>query len=135
MSDFERLMRPQEVADIYDVDIKTVAQWIKSGRLPATRTPGGRYRVRAATVEELLKVEVETKVHVGKAKRQTPPKTAGRILASDLAMLPRLPECLLAVERDLAEHHVKRGDALPQEVTYLDAIRKEIARRQTIPTL
>ena len=34
-----------EAADIFNVDPDTVLRWIKSGEIPAIRTPGGHYRI------------------------------------------------------------------------------------------
>ncbi len=34
-----------EAAAIFDVDSDTVLRWIKSGEIPAIRTPGGHYRI------------------------------------------------------------------------------------------
>ncbi len=34
-----------EAAAIFDVDPDTVLRWIKSGEIPAIRTPGGHYRL------------------------------------------------------------------------------------------
>jgi excisionase family DNA binding protein len=34
-----------EAAAIFDVDPDTVLRWIKSGEIPAIRTPGGHYRI------------------------------------------------------------------------------------------
>lgn len=40
------LLLPKEVAAIFRVDPKTVNRWVKSGRVPAVRTPGGQHRIR-----------------------------------------------------------------------------------------
>jgi len=34
-----------EAAAIFDVDPDTILRWIKSGEIPAIRTPGGHYRI------------------------------------------------------------------------------------------
>lgn len=47
----DRLMRPKEVAKIYGVEPETVVDWAKSGKVPATRTPGGQWRIYASAVE------------------------------------------------------------------------------------
>lgn len=51
MSVPDRLMRPKEVAKIYGVEPETVVDWAKSGKVPATRTPGGQWRIYASAVE------------------------------------------------------------------------------------
>lgn len=40
------LLRPSELARIWELNPKTVILWIREGRLPAIRTPGAQYRVR-----------------------------------------------------------------------------------------
>ncbi|MER5622538.1 helix-turn-helix domain-containing protein [Streptosporangium sp. NPDC002544] len=50
----ERLMKPEEVADLVGVKPKTVTDWARAGRIPFTRTPGRQYRFRGADVEALL---------------------------------------------------------------------------------
>jgi excisionase family DNA binding protein len=53
VTDPERLdewLTPREVADLLAVTVGTVRKWIHAGKLPASRTPGGRFRIR---VEDL----------------------------------------------------------------------------------
>lgn len=40
------LLRPSELARIWELHPKTVYLWIREGKLPALRTPGSQYRVR-----------------------------------------------------------------------------------------
>ncbi|MFO0735931.1 MAG: helix-turn-helix domain-containing protein [Labilithrix sp.] len=40
------LLRPSELARIWELHPKTVYLWIREGKLPAFRTPGSQYRVR-----------------------------------------------------------------------------------------
>jgi excisionase family DNA binding protein len=40
------LLRPSELARIWELHPKTVYLWIREGKLPAMRTPGAQYRVR-----------------------------------------------------------------------------------------
>lgn len=52
----DRLLRPGDVARIFNVDIHTVRRWAETGKLACVRTLGGhrRYRmsdVRAAIVD------------------------------------------------------------------------------------
>ncbi len=44
------LLRPSELARYWELHPKTVYLWIKGGILPAVRTPGEHYRVRAEDV-------------------------------------------------------------------------------------
>jgi excisionase family DNA binding protein len=40
------LLRPSELARLWELHPKTVYLWIREGKLPAFRTPGAQYRVR-----------------------------------------------------------------------------------------
>lgn len=50
----EPLMKPADVADLFDVEPVTVVEWAKTGKIRATRTPGGRWRFHPADVEALV---------------------------------------------------------------------------------
>ncbi len=39
---------------MFRVSTKTLARWAEAGKLEAIRTPGGHYRYRRSSVEELL---------------------------------------------------------------------------------
>lgn len=41
------LLRPSELARMWELHPKTVYLWIKEGKLPAIKTPGAQYRVRS----------------------------------------------------------------------------------------
>jgi excisionase family DNA binding protein len=41
------LLRPSELARVWELHPKTVYLWIREGRLPAIKTPGAQYRVRS----------------------------------------------------------------------------------------
>ncbi len=45
MSKEKNYLTTGEAAAIFDVDPDTVLRWIKSGDIPAIRTPGGHYRI------------------------------------------------------------------------------------------
>jgi excisionase family DNA binding protein len=45
MSRVKNYLTTGEAAAIFDVDPDTVLRWIKSGQIPAIRTPGGHYRI------------------------------------------------------------------------------------------
>ena len=46
----ESLLKPGEVAALFDVDPKTVSSWADSGKLSVVRTLGGHRRYREAEV-------------------------------------------------------------------------------------
>jgi excisionase family DNA binding protein len=50
----DRLLKPAEVAAIFRVNPKTVAQWAEMGRLPYIRLPGGQRRYRESDVQAAL---------------------------------------------------------------------------------
>ena len=45
MAKVKNYLSTGEAAAIFDVDPDTVLRWIKSGEIPAIRTPGGHYRI------------------------------------------------------------------------------------------
>ncbi|MEU8035587.1 helix-turn-helix domain-containing protein [Streptosporangium sp. NPDC049078] len=47
-------MKPEEVAPMLGVSPKTVVTWARTGRIAATRTPGGQWRVPDTEVKALL---------------------------------------------------------------------------------
>ena len=51
-----------EAAAIFNVDSDTVLRWIKSGEIPAIRTPGGHYRIhRNVFITKMIKGEGDTR--------------------------------------------------------------------------
>lgn len=50
----QQLLTTEEVATLFRVDPKTVSRWVTSGRLEATRTPGGHFRFRPADIDQLV---------------------------------------------------------------------------------
>lgn len=53
----DRMLTPGEVASVFRVDVKTVARWAATGRLPSVRTPGGHRRFRESMVRSLLETK------------------------------------------------------------------------------
>ena len=54
------LLKPRDVARLFDVEVSTVVEWARTGKLPALKTPGGQHRFRAADVEAVLEQPVES---------------------------------------------------------------------------
>lgn len=54
-----RLLRTREVAQLFQVSERTVAEWARRGRIPSVRTPGGHRLYPADQVRRLL-VATET---------------------------------------------------------------------------
>lgn len=53
----DRLLTSAEVAQLFAVDIRTVARWALEGRLDSTRTPGNHRRFRESEIHALLKAD------------------------------------------------------------------------------
>jgi excisionase family DNA binding protein len=51
---FEKLLTPAQVGQIFSVDPKTVTRWAKAGKLTSIRTLGGHRRYKEAEVRALL---------------------------------------------------------------------------------
>lgn len=49
-----RLLRTREVAELFQVSERTVAEWARKGRIPSVRTPGGHRLYPAEEVRKLL---------------------------------------------------------------------------------
>lgn len=54
ISQYDTLLTPGEVAQLFRVDPKTVTRWANAGKLSTTRTLGGHRRYHAAEVLALL---------------------------------------------------------------------------------
>lgn len=54
MTDYESLLTPGEVANLFRVDPKTVTRWAQAGKLSSIRTLGGHRRYRESEVRDLL---------------------------------------------------------------------------------
>jgi len=53
----DRLLISSEVAEMFRVDVKTVNRWVKLGKIPHIRTPGGHSRFRESEVLAILSGE------------------------------------------------------------------------------
>ena len=68
-----RLLRTREVAQLFQVSERTVAEWARRGRIPSVRTPGGHRLYPADQVRRLL-VATESGEDTG---------TSGAVAAAD----------------------------------------------------
>jgi excisionase family DNA binding protein len=50
----EQLLRPGQVAALFQVSRRTISDWARAGKLDAIITPGGHRRFRAKQVRALL---------------------------------------------------------------------------------
>lgn len=51
---FEQMLTPQQVAELFTVDPKTVSRWAREGLIRAVRTPGGHRRFPISAVNKKL---------------------------------------------------------------------------------
>ena len=54
-----RLLRPNEVAALFQVSPKTVTRWARAGKITSLRTLGGHRRFRESEVRALLQSGVQ----------------------------------------------------------------------------
>ncbi|GAA3551076.1 BldC family transcriptional regulator [Nonomuraea rosea] len=54
----ETLLRPDQVAKVFNVSPRTVSLWAWTGRLPSVRTPGGHYRFHPSVIHERATVDL-----------------------------------------------------------------------------
>jgi len=52
--DTTALLTPNEVAEIFRVNPKTVTRWARAGKISAVRTLGGHRRFRASEIRRVL---------------------------------------------------------------------------------
>ena len=71
MSKVKNYITTGEAAAIFDVDPDTVLRWIKSGDIPAIRTPGGHYRINRNVF--LTKMIKDTPINENKATQSLLP--------------------------------------------------------------
>lgn len=48
------VLKPSQVARLFGCDDRTASRWILRGKLPAIKTPGGHWIVRAEVVRDKL---------------------------------------------------------------------------------
>ncbi len=71
-----RLLKPREVAHLFDVEISTVVEWARTGKIPAIKTPGGQqYRFRPNDVDALLQGDEQPAPAQTDAVSTTPERT------------------------------------------------------------
>ena len=54
----EQLLRPGQVAALFQVSRRTISDWARAGKLDAIITPGGHRRFRATQVRALLEAQM-----------------------------------------------------------------------------
>jgi len=54
----EDLLRPGQVAALFQVSRRTISDWARAGKLDAILTPGGHRRFRATQVRALLESQM-----------------------------------------------------------------------------
>lgn len=61
----EKLLTPQQVADRFAVDPKTVTRWARTGKLPCIKTPGGHRRYRESVIDQFTVESYENDLQPG----------------------------------------------------------------------
>ena len=51
----KRLLRTSDIAILFQVSERTVAEWARRGRIPSVRTPGGHRRYPSDAIIKLLR--------------------------------------------------------------------------------
>ncbi len=135
------LLRPSELARIWELHPKTVYLWIREGKLPAIKTPGAQYRVRSddaraycekngLPMPRAIASPAGTVAVLGKASAsQRALAKACKARGTLVALWPSALEGLLAVAGDAPD--VVAIDAECSDVKVVDAIR---ALRKTART-
>ncbi len=59
MAKTQTMLTPREAAGMLSVSYPTIKQWILSGKLKTTLTPGGHHRVSPSDLKPFLKREIE----------------------------------------------------------------------------
>lgn len=107
-----RYLKASEVARLFQVDHKTIHNWVDKGKLPAFHTPGNHLRFVPETVRALmlnLGWEVPAEL-IAACNTQNPPLDASSC-RSIKAVLATLPE--VAGKRFLAWFGIQRVEDLP----------------------
>ena len=127
------LLRPSELARIWEKNPKTVYLWIREGKLPAIKTPGAQYRVRsddarAYCQEHGLPMPPSLASPAGTVALIGKPGPSQRALArackargTSVHLWPSALEGLLAVAGEIPD--VVAIDAECADVKVMDAIR------------
>jgi excisionase family DNA binding protein len=82
-----RLLTAREVAEMLAVSTETVLRWVRQGKLPAIRLPGGAIRFREADIDRCLKGWATPGRGVSPA-----PMDAARRVPYDLSPVPEVEE-------------------------------------------
>lgn len=49
------LLKPREVAPMFGVTTKTVRRWVRQGKIPCIKTPGGHHRFPKEQIEAMVR--------------------------------------------------------------------------------
>jgi excisionase family DNA binding protein len=141
------LLRPSELARIWELHPKTVYLWIREGKLPAIKTPGAQYRVRSddaraycekngLPMPRAIATPAGTVAVLGKSTAsQRAVAKACKARGTALALWPSALEGLLAVASDAPD--VVAIDAECADVRVADAVRalRKTARTMNVPVV
>jgi len=139
------LLRPSELARIWELHPKTVYLWIREGKLPAIKTPGAQYRVRSDDARAYCEkngLPMTPKIAspagsvavLGKASAsQRALAKACKARGTAVMMWPNTLEGLLAIASEAPD--VVAIDAECAEVKLIDAVRalRKTGRTANVP--
>ena len=114
MANQKQMLTPREASRILGISYPTIKNWILSGRLKTTKTPGGHHRVTYASLRafldrDMLKPETESRERFRRVSGRN--QLAGKVLSVRVAGL--LAEVVLAV-----------GDARITAIITAEAVRE-----------
>lgn len=141
------LLRPSELARIWELHPKTVYLWIREGKLPAIKTPGAQYRVRSddaraycerngLPLPRTIASPAGTVAVLGKPGPSTRALAkACKARGTSIKMWPSALEGLLAIASETPD--VVAIDAECAEVKLVDALRalRKTARTANVPVV
>ena len=141
------LLRPSELARIWELHPKTVYLWIREGKLPAIKTPGAQYRVRSddaraycekngLPMPRTIASPAGAVAVLGKASAsQRAVAKACKARGTAVLLWPSALEGLLAVASDTPD--VVAIDAECSDVKVADAVRalRKTARTANVPVV
>jgi excisionase family DNA binding protein len=141
------LLRPSELARLWELHPKTVYLWIREGKLPAIKTPGAQYRIRAGDARAYcekngLKMPRAIASPAGSVAVLGTPSISQRALAkackargTAVVSWPSALEGLLAIASEAPD--VIAIDAEVSDVKVIDALRAlhKTARTSKVPVV
>ncbi|HVJ08544.1 MAG TPA: TOBE domain-containing protein [Acidisarcina sp.] len=103
MAEKQPLLTPREAARMLSVSYPTIKQWILTGKLKTTTTPGGHHRLSMRSLKPFLKHENEKPTAKSRDRYR---KVSGRNQLSGKVRDIKVDGLLAKVVLDLGEHQI-----------------------------